>query len=315
MIFLWPAPRFHATSLMRLAEASTVAVEGTLRSSFSGGEPVFVSSARAGIALTLEMLGAARADLVALPPYASHCLVEAVARRATPLASGAEAQAAYDIVYHQWGHVQARARAGGTLFEDACDTLCRRGAALFPLGGEFEFWSLPKIAACSSGGVVWCRDLAQAAGLRALRGQHRPAALLQWTLRRAGSRWAAAAEYWAGREAAGGAASRITCAEALHVLQRWDRIVEQREKRVEAVRACWPAWLSPREDRLPCALPVRDEPEARDALRRLAADIGPRHYERVRDTGSELVKVLPVPLHEDMDVTRLRQAAATFRVV
>lgn len=308
MIFLWPAARFRAGALRRLGPAGAPAVEAGFKSLFPPAEPVFVSSARAGIALALEVAGAGRADLVGLPPYASHCLVEAVARRATPLAHGAQAAAAYRVVYHQWGHVQPRASSPAPVFDDACDTLCRPGAALFPAGGRFEFWSLPKIAGCSGGGVAWCRTADDAAALRRARDARRSGATLQWLMRRLGVYSTAAAEYWAGREASLGAPSRLACAEALEALERWERIVRAREERIDAVRRCWPAWLPQPADRLPCALPVRDEPAAHDVLRKLGSEIGVRHYERV----DGLVKVLPLPLHEDVDVSALRAAAASL---
>jgi putative PLP-dependent aminotransferase (TIGR04422 family) len=314
MIFLWPEPRLRGRSLAYFRRGATEAVEAAFKARFPQGEPVFVSSARAGICLALAVAGAGRAALVRIPPYASHCLVESVARLATPLPSAAQAEAAFDIVYHQWGHVQTREPARAMLFEDACDTLCRFGAALFPAGGRFEFWSLPKIAGCSSGGVVWCRNTDDAAAVRAQRDSRRSGASLQWALRRLGARSPVAAEYWAGRESAAGAPSRIACAEALEALDRWQEVVDSRMSRIALLKACWPSWLPHAAERLPCAVPVREEPEARDALRALGADIGVRHYERVSaGARGELVRTLPVPVHDEVPLADLRRAAAALR--
>ncbi len=312
--FLWPvgAYRFHA--LPRTAAASPGAVEAALIALFPGtGHAVAVSSGRAGLALALAAIGLTRPDLVEVPPYASHCVLDAVSRIATPLASGAQGVRAASVIYHQWGYVQARTLGTAEIIEDACDSLCRPGTALFPLRGRFELWSLPKILGCASGGVVWCRRGEDAQALRRLRDSRRAGSQMQFVLRLLGRRFPALLDYWAGREALCGYLIRPAAADVLDAFSRWSELAAEREARFAMFEPYLPAWLPRSNERLPCVVPIAYEPRLEAALHGVGIRIGRRHLERIHVDGSlELAPVLPVPIHQGASQPLLEQAAGVL---
>ena len=312
--FLWPvgAYRFHALS--RTVAASAVEVEDALSSLFPAtGHAVAVSSGRAGLALALTTIGLKRPDLVEVPPYASHCVLDAVSRIATPLASGAEGARAACVIYHQWGYVQARALPSTEIIEDACDSLCRPGTKLFPLRGRFELWSLPKILGCASGGVVWCHRGEDAETLRRLRDSRREAARMQFTLRLLGRRFPSLLDYWAGRETLCGHLTRPAAADVLEAFSRWSELAAEREARFAMFGPYLPTWLSRSNERLPCVVPIHYESRLDAALHGIGIQIGRRHLERVHVDGRvELVPVLPVPIHQGVPLPLLEQTAGVL---
>ncbi len=150
--FIWPETRFVGGLHTLLSLPSVESIEMRLRDFFPTGFPVLCSSGRAALTMALEHSNQNRSDLVGLFPFASHCVIDAVARICTPLFGPTSVNANLRVVYHQWGYVQEYNLPKNTI-EDCVDTLCVKGTELFPGGGSFEIWSLPKILGISSGGM------------------------------------------------------------------------------------------------------------------------------------------------------------------
>ena len=306
--FLWPEGRRRPPA--HSGGTAPADVETALLALFPGtGHPVAVSSGRSGLAMALGLMGLTRPDLVRVPPYASHCVLEAVSRVATPLAAAASAPAAAQVIYHQWGYVQDRVPGDGEAVDDACDSLCDPGARLFPADGRFEIWSLPKIVGARGGGVVWCRNENDAARLRDMRDTRHRGALAQWMLRIGARRFPPLGDYWAGRETLCGYPVRGAVADMLAAIEDWRDLARIRRARLELTRSCRPDWLRPGEARLPCVVPLEPGADLEQRLRELGIETGLRHFERARNDGSvELVKVLPLPIHQDVPDAVLERA-------
>lgn len=300
--FLWPAATYRPTWRKAPGGNSVSALEDAFRGLFPGAtEPVAVSSGRAGLAMALQVMGIGREDFVEIPPYASHCLLEAVSRVGTPMPAGTHAGHAAEVIYHQWGYVQRRPVGVTPIIEDACDSLCAPDAQLLPLGGRFEIWSLPKILGCSCGGVVWCRNVGEAEELRRLRESRRGGMRIQWVLRMLGLRYPALAHYWAGRESLCGGLPRFAAAEVARRIESLPNVVAQRRGRLEQLERFRPEWLPQMTDRFPCVLPVEFDTSVWTRLRAMGVTTGPRHFEIVSPSGSRrLVKTLPLPIHQSV---------------
>lgn len=305
--FLWPRASYDPGSIVRLPQATTAEVETAIGRLFATGHPVALSSGRAGLALILTTIGLNRPDLVRVPPFASHCVLEAVSRVATPLPAAARLPHSAWVMYHQWGHVQQLQKMEGDLIEDACDSFYVPGSPLFSSGGRFELWSLPKILGCSGGGVVWCRDAQDARRMRSARDSRGNDASLQWLLRRAGTRVPLFEEFWSGRESnCGGALNGLAAADVLAAIDRWPELVEMRRERLSLLVSHIPSWLARPHDRLPCAIPLAADPEIEKGMRELGITTGVRHFERIlADGSSQCVKTLPLPVHQDVELSTL----------
>lgn len=310
--FLWPEGR----ALNALAYAPRVVspyhIEDMLREMFPSGYPVFCSSGRVAIVLALLMNNVSRSDFVGVPPFASHCVLDAVSRVATPLSGPAASTCNIRLLYHQWGFVQETGLPENTI-EDSVDTLCIPGAELFPGGGRFEIWSLPKILGITSGGVLWCKDPESAKGACALLSE-RGGALMQWGIRLLGRLFPTAHWYWQGAEPSIGKPSRFQTGEILNAIQNWDRIVDDRRKKLDVVWGNAPAWLSKPVGRLPPVVPAQIH-LSNEELEYFGFRAGYRHFERVSDSGERaLVKVLPIPIHQDVSQAWLAEIHRIFSV-
>jgi putative PLP-dependent aminotransferase (TIGR04422 family) len=302
--FLWPKSDILQSLVCAPRLVSVDAIETRLRTMFGRAHPVLCSSGRAALVLALLETGASRSDLIGVFPYASHCVLEAVSRVATPLAGTTVSKADARIVYHQWGYVQETGLTEKVI-EDCVDTLCMPGAELFPAGGKFEIWSLPKILGAASGGVLWCRDARTAERVRALR-EARGGGVLQWAIRLLSYRFPAAQAYWQGAEGASGYVSRLQTGDIWAALLNWEAIVADRKKKLDLV---WPFavdWLSKPSDRLPPVVPVSvDLPES--ALRSMGISSGYRMIEKINAGGDrQLARVVPIPIHQEVPLSWLQ---------
>lgn len=304
--FLWPDGNVSRAlrSSYRLVPVSVI--EDLLRDMFPTGYPVLCSSGRAALALALVRSGVGRNDLVGVFPYASHCVLDTISRVATPLSGPTAADARLRVVHHQWGFVQ-ETKLPSNAIEDCADTLYLPGTALFPGGGKFEIWSLPKILGTSSGGVLWCRDQATADSVRDIVDQ-RGGGMLPWLIRLLGKLYPRAHLYWQGAEANMGAMSRLQTGEVLKAIESWDTLVADRTAKLEMV---WPyavSWLLKPLNWLPPVVPVECRlTEKEDTETRISS--GFRMFERIKADGVRcLVKVLPIPIHQDVTAPWLSRA-------
>lgn len=311
-VFLWPTggPIRSLRDALRLTPVAVV--EERLAAMFPSAHPVLLSSGRAALALALTQMGAGRADMVGVFPYASHCVLEAVSRVATPLAGTGAVRLPRRVVYHQWGYVQERGLAADTV-EDAVDSLCRPGAGLCPGGGRFEIWSMPKLIGSTGGGVLWCRNGMDARALRELRGR-RGGGAAQWMLRLASRYRRTPYLWWLGGESAGGRPSTLDAGEVMAGIERWDSIVADRAAKLASVRDLVPSWLNLDGDRLPPVVPVVVSDTVASRLGAMGIGCGQRHFERVAGDGArESVKVYPLPIHQEMPPALLARAADCIR--
>lgn len=294
--FLWPKSNVLRALVSAPRLGSVTAIEEKLRGMFPTGHPVLCSSGRAAIVLALIENGVSRSDFVGVFPYASHCVLDAISRVATPLSGPTATTAPFRIVYHQWGYVQETDLPINTI-EDCVDTLCVPGTKLFPGGGRFEIWSLPKILGTTSGGVLWCRDEEAAQKLRCLRDE-RGGGLFQWTIRLLAQKYLRAHLYWQGAEGASGRVSCLQTGEILAAVHKWETVVSDRLNKLSMV---WPLsveWLQKPFNRLPPVVPVVFELPETD-IQKLGISSGYRMFERLEGDGCRsLAKVLPVPIHQ-----------------
>lgn len=307
--FMWPRTRAPSWSDMTVRHASAGRIEAQLAQLFPAAHAVLFSSARAGLARTLQLLGLKRPDLCWVPPFSSHCVFEAVALSCTPttLQAGAEAAAAA-LVYHQWGHVHREAFAPGVpVIEDAVDTLLVPGTSPFATRARFALWSLPKVLATYGGGVVFCRDASEAEALRGLRAARR-SSWRQARLRHRAARDPLASAWWNGAEAQQGGLVAPLRGQVLRQLESLPALVDERRAVLDAV---FPAQARDymASGRLPSNVPLK-VPAAWERLWGVGAPVttglrmfGPRRC----CPGDALVRVAPLPVHADMSEAELRR--------
>ncbi|TAL66349.1 MAG: putative PLP-dependent aminotransferase [Legionella sp.] len=303
--FLWPKNNIRRalSSIPRITKVS--ALEGMLSDLFLGGYPVLCSSGRVALVLALIESGMTRESLVGVFPYASHCVLDAIARVATPLAGSAAKSAHLRVVYHQWGFVQETELPSNSI-EDCVDTLCIPGAALFPGGGRFEVWSLPKILGTTSGGILWCRDRETAKKISTLRDK-RGGGNFQWLMRLLAGVYPKAHDYWQGAEGTLGKLGHMQMGEILVAISQWETTVGDRLNKLSLTWSRAVDWLPRPWDRLPPVVPM--EPNLSETMiRSLGISSGYRMMERFnKQNGAYISKTMPLPIHQDTSIAWLEE--------
>jgi len=300
--FLWP--RSYAVQALKFVFffISVKEIENKLQEMFPAGFPVLCSSGRSALTLALIESNVTRSDLIGVFPYANNCVLDAISRVATPLAGPSAIESSLRVVYHQWGYVQEMNLPQNSI-EDCVDSLCIPGATLFPGGGRFEIWSLPKILGTTSGGVLWCNNEEVAKNIRCLRDR-KGGGLFQWLLRLLARRIRSLHVYWQGAECDKGSVSRFQTGEIMMAIRKWDDFVDDRSKKLDKI---WPLALEgliKPIDRLPSVVPVLvKEKLSENEVHQYGISSGFRMFERVEENGRrELIKVLPFPIHQDVTV-------------
>lgn len=303
--FLWPEARLDPRSVLKGRGASVASVEAHLYGLYPKAYPVLFPSARAGLAASVLAMGLARAERVWLPPYSSHCVFDAVSRVATPTPSFFDGEVAAVLVFHQWGYLHACPFAG-EIIEDSADSLCLPGSSLFPNGGRFALWSLPKVIGSAMGGVVFCRSVEDAENLRRIREGRSPIGWMQFVLKMLFPSSPVAQTYWQGAEAVNGGIPRIACCDILAKLSRLDEIIRDRRAKLAMFGENLPSWLRLDPSRLPSNVPVECSEEQESAIRALGVTSGFRRFnKRQASLEPDLIKVLPIPIHQDVGMAEL----------
>ena len=152
---LWPKTRLDYNDVFRFKRITINEIEDVFQSIYPNVNVVLMPSARSGITSILELMGASRNDHVFIPPYASHCVLNAISYLATP-SPFLNNQAFANLICHQWGFVSICKKLNN-IIEDSVDSLIVSAVNLFPNDGRFELLSLSKILGCFGGGLIICQ--------------------------------------------------------------------------------------------------------------------------------------------------------------
>lgn len=302
--FLWPVASAFNGLKHAYKRGSIERIEKKLRQMFPTGYPVLCTSGRAALFMAVSESNVTRSNTVGIFPYASHCVLDAVSRIASPLTGPTWISADVRVVYHQWGYVQEKNLLPNTI-EDSVDTLCVPGTALFPGGGAFEIWSLPKILGTTSGGVLWCRDEDTAILIREKRDRGNTSGF-QWLTRLLMQRFTNLYDRWQGAESKYRKVSAWQTGEIWSAILQWDNFVRDRKIKLDLA---WPLaihWLQKPVNRLPTVVPV-DSNMTDQSIKQLGLAAGYRMMEQVKTDGSRaLIKVVPLPIHQQVTINDLK---------
>jgi putative PLP-dependent aminotransferase (TIGR04422 family) len=285
--------------------ANSDTVEQKFYELWSSAYPVLTSSARISIILALKNNQISRGDYVGLPPFISPCVVKSVSTQAMP--NYQENQKNHStIIYHQYGYLQDVANCEN-LIEDAVDSLCMPNTELLPSGGRYEIWSLPKIFGTSAGSIIWCRNKEDANLIRQYRDSNNKHNLLQWALRVFGKKWVNLYYYWEGSELySNGRLPKIAIGEVNRRIDSLDSIVEDRLKKIDALKHLIPQQVNLSKNRLPCLIPLLQvNSNAKPELKELGFGLSDRHMQAL---DNEIIKFFPLPIHQEVPIGKLLQA-------
>tara|TARA_B100000795_G_scaffold254328_1_gene225146 strand:- start:2957 stop:3856 length:900 start_codon:yes stop_codon:yes gene_type:complete len=248
-ITFWPKP----SSIKFLSHLNFMSserqIEKLLSSLFPSGHPVLLSSGRSAIYLALLATESNRSKRIQIFEYASHCVLDAISRIATPFGFN-DKNTEYKIHYHQWGYTN-KILSDSILIEDSVDTLYVPGTPLFQCNGDFEIWSLTKTLGTFTGGVLWCKSKKVAVKCRRIRDSHKRSNL-QLFLKIFSEKFNFLSNFWFSREAVNMRLSLFSLGEIEVKIKHWSEEVEGRINKLKILN------LYPRNKlkRLPSAIPI-----------------------------------------------------------
>jgi len=299
--FLWPEHEAQHAKYLFGASICAADIEATLETFFPDAVPVLFSSARSGLSACLQLLKISRSEIVWCPPYSSHCVLESIARFATPSTTDI-CNAKVALIYHQWGFVHRHeVQSDMTLIEDAVDTFFLPGTNPFASNGRFVLWSLPKVIATTWGGVVFCRNYDDAKILRTIRAERSGLQKFQALLRLAGDYSVTAGKYWHGNESMNGGLPSYALRQIQASLATIPTIAKHRECMLEIVRSK-KIDFQMHKGRLPSNIPIKlqfgmEKWWGSECL----FSAGLRSISMAHDfSKNEWSRVAPLPVHQDI---------------
>ena len=293
--FLWPKVKFRLSNIFGNCQSEQI--EKRFHKMFPSGQPVLCSSGRVALYIAIKECNLSREDHVNLFPYASHCVINSIARLTNPIPYRKNDKS--DIIYHQWGincevdHIP--------LIEDSVDTLYEENTTLFSQGANFEIWSLPKILGTTSGGILWCKNKSDAKKIRK-KINHSKGITFSWFLRIMSYKYPLFNNLWEGTEKGYKGVSRIQRNEIYSKMKLWYSLVTNRKEKLRLFKKY--SILDDKEfkGRLPSCLPIKSKFD-QEQLSLLGLSTGKRHFL----LNNNLIKVLPLPIHQDVDISFLEK--------
>jgi len=303
--FIWPESTFVKAIFNWPFITSSTKIESDLHKMFPSGYPVLCSSGRSSIYLIMRHLKKTRSDFVGVFPYASHCVIDAISRLTTPCFGIESKNCDLRVIYHQWGYVQ-ETKIENSSIDDCVDSLYKKGRKLFPSGSKYEIWSLPKILGTSSGGILWCKNKLDAEKLKVLRDKN-GSSFFQWILRLISKKKSFLYNYWNGGECHAGKLSLLQTSEIHSSLKKWDEILTDRLIKFNLLWKFAVDGLKKPTDRFPCIIPIKFNKSLFELIK---SDFpsGTRMMEKIEtDNSSKMVKVIPIPIHQGIDLEWLKK--------
>lgn len=306
---LWPSPRSFTSSNRVWNKVKQKNIEDTLSSMYPGAFPLLVSSARASINLIIHALNIGRSDCVKIPFYSSHCVIDAISRVTDPVLPNCNVNCSLEIIYHQWGYISENS-SNIRLIEDAVDSLCQPGKIIFPSGGDYEIWSLPKILGTFDGAVIWTKDEKHKDELiRIIEGRSNPFPLK--LLRNLSRKSTSFYNYWNGAEASlGGKLTNSSLRQIKAAVELIPQLVTDRKNKLNIFYENIPVWAKLYDGRLPCVIPL----EISNTKIKLLSEIGigcfPRRFtaEKLESSSKNTLRtVIPIPIHQDIKIELLEK--------
>ena len=316
----WPKPRLkHSQFNFSDVYISHSKIERDIESMYPNTSAVLVSSGRCAISLILESFNFKRNERVFTNEFSSHCVIEAISRFNLPIFSIDDSiQAA--LVYHHWGFRHNAYKTGDShydVIDDYADSLLVPGHFEFSKYSKYALLSLPKIYGCPNGGLILCKYLNDAKKLRTLRDNRSNQEFVYDLLRMYSLCKDSVNPIWSGVASSLGRVSRLARVLIYNSIKDTNRLVTIRMKNLKTVSTELSNY-SEANGIIPCCLPLYQHPCVENfiPLRIDSEELASSHRNFNRNYNyneCNWVKVLPLPVHQDLNPKMLSKACEIIR--
>ena len=292
--FLWPKIKISFWSFFGICSQNKL--EQLFQKMFPSGYPVLCSSGRVALYISVNESKLSRKDKLKLFPYASHCVINTISRLTTPVSY--DFKSPKEICYHQWGITSSLNTS--PIIEDSVDSLYKKNTPLFSLGANYEIWSLPKILGTSSGGILWCKYESDAIMIRnKIKGKK--GIFTSWILRLLSLIFLNFYKFWEGTEYGYKGLTLLQRNEIFFKLKLWDQLIADRKEKIKLFIDKSILKNQKISGRYPSCLPILTN-KNEDEIKKMGFSVGFRHYY----DGERLIKVFPLPIHQDISISFLK---------
>lgn len=302
---IWPQAEYRFQDFLAL-KASHESVESFFTHLYPNVFPVLFSSARAGLTAVLQNAGVTRNDHIFIPPYASHCVLNAATLLGTSTPFLTNSQVKVFLIVHQWGIPFYFKAEEALIIEDSVDSMIINQSSLFPNDGAYELISLPKIIGSVAGGIVLCQNKNHAIALKKIRDRRKNFKLISFVLRTNLIEQAYLKNYWSLMDIHGGRLPFLALNEIEKRLESWSVISEFKQNKMKLHNHYLTAsGYKTQENRLLACIPISNQDKFKKAV---LAPIT-RHIleEQQMNPGLNLKQVLAMPLHLQTDFAKLEE--------
>ena len=167
MINIWPKQKLTLKDIFKIKKITIQDIEGLFETIYPNVHCVLMPSARSGILSILQLIKSSRNDHVYVSPYSSHCVLNSISFISTPTPILSN-KALVSIANHQWGFITKMPKYKN-IIEDSVDSLIPSSSNLFPNDANFEILSLSKIFGTFGGGLIICQSKKHSKALREIR--------------------------------------------------------------------------------------------------------------------------------------------------
>lgn len=299
---IWPRPDLALSSLLSLKAINHSAIEDFFDAIYPKTYSVIMPSGRSALRLILNYSGFKRPDVVAIPKYSSHCIINSVGTVATPI-QNIDDETTPSIIFHQWGFIREEPKLS-VLIEDSVDSLIPKGGNVFPNDGRFEIISLTKVFGTLIGALVLCQNRRDAAKLKQHRDRANVLGQMHFYLRLASQVSSKLYTYWNNTEPLNTLIPSIALRDIWQKIHFLDDLIDDRCKKIAILNdmSLKPA-LPLTSGRYPCCwpIPVKKWPGADQPTDQMI-----RHIHG-KKAGDQYQKVFPLPIHHQVSIATLKK--------
>lgn len=297
---IWPRAKLAPASVISLKSVNSADIEDFFDDIYPNAYTVLMPSGRSALRLILNYQGLERADLVSVPKYSSHCIINSVGFVATPTQSNKES-VKNAIIFHQWGFVR-NVISTPNIIEDSVDSLIPPNGNLFPNDGRFEIISLPKVFGTLIGGIILCQNKRDAEELKKLRDANDEFGKLHFYLRCISQFSKRLYMYWNSVEPLNTYIPSLALNDIWKKIQNIGTLIDDRNNKISLLKTMNIKTALPLPvNRYPCCwpVPIKQWPGVTKPDDHIIRHIhGNRHSDQYQ-------KVFPVPIHHQVSINTL----------
>jgi putative PLP-dependent aminotransferase (TIGR04422 family) len=263
--------------------------------------PLVVSSARNAINLCLISLDYNKSNNISLFPYASKCIKNKV-NEVTNISNDVGTPS---IVHHYCG-ITNKCRINDTIIEDSVDTLMSSHGSFFQSNGLYEIWSLNKIFGSIGGAIIWSKDKKLYNKIKKIRDKNsflkNTNMLFKYIFFKPSSLY----QFYMSREIKSYVVPDCTASYYKSFFDNIDFYIDERKKKIELFKDLVnPNYIH--HSRFPSIIAIEDHDLIKKILKKYEFMYNYRHIEVEMKENKNIVKVLPIPIHQQVSFIELKK--------